>query len=248
MQNPNETAFDQHYQRRVRLPDHLNFDISTKQAMFGRLLQPLQPLAEGTRVLDVGFGAGSMLFSLPRHCRLSGLDVAASAVARATARAAAEGFPPGDFRRLDLEQRTLPWPSESQDLVICSHVLEHVADDRGLVLEILRVLRPGGSLIAMVPVNEEPGLNPLHVHHYVPATFRSLLGSMGLVIVADETSNTFANVLDRAGSCHVPGPCRPVQSKGIALLGALAVMAAPLQNLAFWGSPRDYGVLARKRT
>lgn len=39
----------------------------------------------------------------------------------------------------------------SFDVVICSHVLEHV-NDRLALANIHRVLRPGGSLIAMVPI------------------------------------------------------------------------------------------------
>jgi SAM-dependent methyltransferase len=39
------------------------------------------------------------------------------------------------------------------DLIICSHVLEHV-DDRKALREMLRVLRPGGIALLMTPVVE----------------------------------------------------------------------------------------------
>ena len=39
----------------------------------------------------------------------------------------------------------------SVDLVWCSEVLEHVADTAHLLLEVRRVLRPGGRLLATVP-------------------------------------------------------------------------------------------------
>jgi len=38
------------------------------------------------------------------------------------------------------------------DVVICSHVLEHV-DDRRALAELYRILRPGGLLLMMTPVN-----------------------------------------------------------------------------------------------
>jgi SAM-dependent methyltransferase len=44
-------------------------------------------------------------------------------------------------------------PDDSFDLVICSHVLEHVDDERALA-ELFRVLKPNGKLIAMVPLIE----------------------------------------------------------------------------------------------
>ena len=38
------------------------------------------------------------------------------------------------------------------DFVICSHVLEHVDDDRAAMREIRRVLRPEGTALIMVPI------------------------------------------------------------------------------------------------
>lgn len=42
-------------------------------------------------------------------------------------------------------------PSARFDLVVCSHVLEHVGDDRTGLRELYRVLRPGGVAVIMVP-------------------------------------------------------------------------------------------------
>lgn len=47
----------------------------------------------------------------------------------------------------------LPYPDRSFDLVLCSHVLEHIPDDRKAIAEIARVLRPGGHAIVMVPID-----------------------------------------------------------------------------------------------
>ena len=41
----------------------------------------------------------------------------------------------------------------SADVVVCSEVLEHIADDDTAIAEVSRVLRPGGSLILTVPCN-----------------------------------------------------------------------------------------------
>lgn len=42
------------------------------------------------------------------------------------------------------------------DAFLCSHVLEHVPEDRKAMRELYRVLRPGGWGIAMVPINLRP--------------------------------------------------------------------------------------------
>lgn len=45
----------------------------------------------------------------------------------------------------------LSYKNESFDLVICSHVLEHVPDDKAAMREIFRILKPGACAFLMVP-------------------------------------------------------------------------------------------------
>jgi SAM-dependent methyltransferase len=49
----------------------------------------------------------------------------------------------------------IPHPEGSFDAVICSHVLEHVREDRRAMGEVFRVLRPGGAAYFMQPVDFE---------------------------------------------------------------------------------------------
>ena len=52
-----------------------------------------------------------------------------------------------------LNIENLALPDSSLDRIICSHVLEHVDDQRALA-EMWRVLRPGGEIVIMMPVVE----------------------------------------------------------------------------------------------
>jgi SAM-dependent methyltransferase len=54
--------------------------------------------------------------------------------------------------RFDLTR--LPHPDSSFRLVYCSHVLEHVEDDRAAIREMHRVLEPGGLALVQIPVDE----------------------------------------------------------------------------------------------
>ena len=54
---------------------------------------------------------------------------------------------------LVLNIEALDLPDDSVDLVVCSHVLEHV-DDAKAIREIYRVLAPGGSALFMFPIVE----------------------------------------------------------------------------------------------
>ncbi len=46
----------------------------------------------------------------------------------------------------------IPEPDSTYDIVLCSHVLEHVPRDRVAMKEIFRILKPGGWAILQVPV------------------------------------------------------------------------------------------------
>jgi SAM-dependent methyltransferase len=47
----------------------------------------------------------------------------------------------------------MPIPSDSFDVEICNHVLEHVPDDRQAMSELFRMLKPGGWAIITVPMD-----------------------------------------------------------------------------------------------
>ncbi len=53
--------------------------------------------------------------------------------------------------QVDIQQ--LPYADEAFDVVICLHVLEHIPDERKAMSELLRVLKPGGRAIVMVPID-----------------------------------------------------------------------------------------------
>lgn len=52
--------------------------------------------------------------------------------------------------RVDLQ--SLPFRDESYDAIICSHVLEHVPDDKKAMRDMCRILRAGGSAFVLVPI------------------------------------------------------------------------------------------------
>jgi SAM-dependent methyltransferase len=62
----------------------------------------------------------------------------------------ADLFMPGVDDRADLT--ALPYPDRSLDGFVCSHVLEHVPDDRAALGELFRVLKPGGWGLLLVPL------------------------------------------------------------------------------------------------
>ncbi len=57
----------------------------------------------------------------------------------------------------------IPLPDASVDLVMCTQVIEHIADHEAAARELVRILRPGGHALITVPHPPEPFPNDDHV-------------------------------------------------------------------------------------
>jgi SAM-dependent methyltransferase len=107
----------------------------------------------------------------------------------------------------------------SVDLIVCSHVLEHIPADRQAMAELARVLRPGGTALIDVPVlhdrptQEDPTLGPAdrarlygqsdHVRYYGTDTGDRLTAA-GLEVTreirpSDQGAAVDTHALDPAG-------------------------------------------------
>jgi len=114
-------------------------------------------LVRGERLLDLGSGGGRHAFeAMRRGARVTALDYSAADLKDVTAVAGAmldsgeveyaqwAGVVNGDA--LDL-----PFDDGAFDRVIVSEVLEHIWDDERALVEIARVVRPGGRVAVTVP-------------------------------------------------------------------------------------------------
>jgi len=105
-------------------------------------------LAPGDRVLDLGCGEGRHLHALAATPALVavGLDADAASLAGWESLGVE-----GAFSALRGDAARLPFRDGAFDAVICSEVLEHLADWRAALDEIRRVVRPGGRVALSVP-------------------------------------------------------------------------------------------------
>lgn len=101
----------------------------------------------GLRLLDVGCGAGRHALEAARR----GATTVAVDRGRADCQDAAGRIGPEGGSTVNGDGLALPFPDRCFDRIIAAEVLEHVPDDRSVLAELVRVLRPGGRIAVTVP-------------------------------------------------------------------------------------------------
>lgn len=117
-------------------------------------VDPMQlALRPGQRVLDLGCGEGRHAVHLfaSEPVEVYGVDLKFSDVQTACTRAQPFGDAPGQLLFGVADAHRLPFADNSFDVVICSEVLEHIENYRGVLAEIDRVLKPAGVFAVSVP-------------------------------------------------------------------------------------------------
>ncbi|GAA5316232.1 MAG: class I SAM-dependent methyltransferase [Candidatus Pelagadaptatus aseana] len=113
-------------------------------------------LRDGDRILDVGCGEGRHTLGAYLHANVEavGVDLSASDVEKARKGASEFTDKANKNKSIHFQEAdalALPFADDSFDKVICSEVLEHIPDYKGVLKEIKRVLKPDGLLAVSVP-------------------------------------------------------------------------------------------------
>ena len=136
------------------------------------------------RVLDCGVGTGALSSALARALatpfELDAIDISRSMLERARRSFRDTGLE-ATLRHGDVSE--LPYGSGGFDLVMTSHVLEHLADPAAALSEMVRVLKPGGLLVTCLTRRSPLGML-VHLkwrtHQVTPAEAQSWLIESGL--------------------------------------------------------------------
>ena len=120
------------------------YDLLFRHVFYPRIATVIRSLAiePGARVLELGVGTGLSLDAYPRHCHVTGIDLAPDMLERAQDKVNRNGW-----RHIALEQGdalNLRFDDDSFDYVMAFHVVSVVPDPGRMMEEARRVCRPGG--------------------------------------------------------------------------------------------------------
>ncbi|MCR9104926.1 MAG: class I SAM-dependent methyltransferase [Gammaproteobacteria bacterium] len=152
------------------------------------------PVSASDTVLDVGCGGGfSALFCGSRGASITAVDISAEAVATLTQKLQEQG----KARHIEgvvSDSDPLPVSDQWASRVVCQEVLEHVADPRRVVDELVRAGQPGALYLLSVPGELSETVqkafapadyyeHPNHIRIFSQASFVDLAESAGLDII-----------------------------------------------------------------
>jgi len=188
------------------MPEEMgHFRRSVERRRFG-VITRLIPRRGVRRVLDVGCGSGWFSEMLAgRGFAVTALDIGADSLKRASKRMEKKrrrvSFVLGDVYRL-------PFADCGFDAVVASEVLEHLERPSDAVMELVRVLRPGGCVVVSTPYrerietvlcihcNRKTPVNA-HLHSFDESDIETMLGRSGCDV---DKHITFVNrPLERLG-------------------------------------------------
>lgn len=129
-----------------------------------RLIRELGLDLHNKSIFDYGFGAGSFFLACPRSASLHGVELDPANVSETALHLRQRGFRKVHLTPLDPRRwREHPLLHELYDLVVCSHVLEHVDEPVALLAALSACLQPRGVLLVLLPLNERR-VDTHHLH------------------------------------------------------------------------------------
>ena len=172
----------------------------------------LARVAPGARIVDLG--AGGRKISPATVC----LD-----------------FVPADNTDVVGDVQRLPFRDGSLDLVYATGLFEHVADERAVIGEIWRVLKPGGLCHIEVPFLEQYHEDPIDVRRLTVPGLELAMRAQGLEPIAAGAhigpTVTTLNAIARWWALVFDGPSFLARSTSFAVFVGLSTLAWPFRFL-----------------
>lgn len=213
----------------LHLPIHLPF-----------IKSEIEKLPKSAKILEAGCGFGHWVFWMAKHnFQVTGVDIAEKTIE--TAKLYAKNKKISNCKFVVADIRKLPLEDNSFDMIFSFGVIEHFKNPKPLMLELKRVLKPGGKIFLSVP--------NIYSMHSLTRPMAKLLGRWNLGYESsynqDQLKNLFTDNGFKVTQCGImPGGeffgsgVRSIPIVGKTLFRILTKISFVLENkqgwLGFW--------------
>ena len=123
------------------------YDLLFKRVFYPRIAAVIRSLniAPGAQVLEVGVGTGLSLTGYPTHCQVTGIDLAPDMLEQAQEKIDQNGW--RHLKVMEMDAMNLKFADNSFDYVMAFHVVSVVPDAARVMREMLRVSKPGATVV-----------------------------------------------------------------------------------------------------
>jgi SAM-dependent methyltransferase len=158
-----------------------------------RLFEEHLPPLDGLRILktdlwDEAKNTRILAWASEQGARAFGIDISPPTVIQA-----GRAFAPGALRACVSDVRTIPFRDSSFDAIYSMGTIEHFAETEAAVVEMARVLKPGGRAIIGVPNRHDPFLRP------AMAALMQATGSYAYGLEKSYSRRALRAMIERAG-------------------------------------------------
>ena len=177
---PSQDDFKECYRGRQGALHHAAYMRMAKVLLALHLCEKAGVSLDGRDIFDYGFGAGTFFRYCPRGSRLFGVEMDAENVESVRAMLRERGFAEPDLRTIEIERwETHPLLERKYDVILCSHVLEHLPDPAAFLKTLRESLNDDGVFLGLVPINERL-IDPHHVQRLDRAKIEAFAQAAGM--------------------------------------------------------------------
>jgi 2-polyprenyl-3-methyl-5-hydroxy-6-metoxy-1,4-benzoquinol methylase len=177
--SPDQTYFLSCYRGRQSKLHHMSYMRMSKVLLSLKLINLASVTLEKVSILDYGFGAGTFFHYCPRNALLHGVEQDSLHVSSVSQTLIEKGFAHVDLQRLDLDNwENHPLLKKKYDIILCSHVLEHLPSPVTFLKRLNACLKPNGVFLGLVPLNERV-LNTHHTQHLSGEKIQGWINEVG---------------------------------------------------------------------
>jgi phosphatidylethanolamine/phosphatidyl-N-methylethanolamine N-methyltransferase len=123
------------------------YDLIFARVFYPRIEHVIHSLniERGARVLEVGVGTGLSFNAYPAHCQVTGIDLAPEMLEQAQEKIDQNGW--RHLQVMEMDALNLKFANSTFDYVMAFHVVSVVPDAGRLMCEVLRVSKPGATVV-----------------------------------------------------------------------------------------------------